>query len=83
MQGLTRWNPFREMTAQKDMDDLFSRFFGRGERLMPVLSFGSYPPVDVVRKGDNLLVNVDLPGIDPKDIDISVTGNVLTIRGKR
>jgi HSP20 family protein len=41
------------------------------------------PAVDVVETHDAFVVNVDLPGIDAKEIDISVAGNVLTLKGKR
>jgi len=41
------------------------------------------PAVDVVETADTFVVQVDLPGIDAKDIDISVAGNVLTLKGER
>jgi len=41
------------------------------------------PAVDVVETADTFVVHVDLPGIDAKDIDISVAGNVLTLKGER
>ena len=41
------------------------------------------PAVDVVEAADNFVVQVDLPGIEAKDIDISVAGNVLTLKGER
>ena len=41
------------------------------------------PPVDVAETGDGFVVQVDLPGIEAKDIDISVAGNILTLKGER
>lgn len=41
------------------------------------------PPLDVVETADSFVVQVDLPGIEAKDIDISVAGNVLTLKGER
>lgn len=83
----TKWSPFRDLTSvHRDIDDLFNRFFGRAEKWtsMPSLLGGlNYPAVNCVKEGDNLVVHVDLPGINPKDVDISVTGNMLTIKGER
>jgi len=69
---------------QRDVDELFNRAFGRHGRWMPQLPFEAveYPSIDCVRKEDTLLVRAELPGIDPKDVDISVSGNLLTIRGE-
>ncbi len=87
MADLRKWEPLRELAnIQKDMDDLFTRFFGgftprglfrrefRGEW---------YPLVDSYMKDNTFVVRADIPGVDPRDIDISVTGNVLTIKGER
>jgi HSP20 family protein len=40
-------------------------------------------PMDVYREGDRFVVNVDLPGVDPGSIDVTVEKNVLTIRAER
>lgn len=80
-----KWRPFRELSMlQRDVDDLFNRAFGRRGGWMPHFPFegGEYPAIDCVRKEDTLLVRAELPGIDPKDVDISVSGNLLTIRGE-
>lgn len=80
-----RWRPLRELsTLQRDVDELFNRAFGRHGKWMPHFPFegAGYPAIDCVRKEDSLLVRAELPGIDPKDVDISVTGNILTIRGE-
>ncbi len=41
------------------------------------------PRLDVAETDSSVIVHVDVPGIDPKQIDLSVTGDVLTIRGER
>jgi HSP20 family protein len=83
---LTKWSPTKELTSlHRDIDDLFSRFFGRTERL-PMASFGwglEYPAVNIKKEGDNFIVHAEIPGVDPKDIDINITGNMLTLRGQR
>lgn len=72
-------------TLQREMGQMFNRFFGRHERWIPPLWKPEeyFPSIDYLRKGDNLVVRAELPGIDPKDVDIAVTGNQLRIRGER
>ena len=40
------------------------------------------PRVEMFDKGDNIVINAELPGIDPKDVDIKVTSDAVTIRGE-
>lgn len=87
MADLRKWEPFKELsTIQRDMDDFFRRVF---DSLTPSRLFRRefkaewYPAIDVYMKNNQLVVHADLPGINPKDVDISLTGNVLTIRGER
>ena len=41
------------------------------------------PAVDIAEKGDHFLIEADVPGVDPKDIEISMEGGVLTMKGER
>jgi len=68
---------------QSEMNRLFENFFGRSE--LPALFGGNVfaPAVDVVETKDAILVKAELPGIDSKDLDISITGDLLTIRGEK
>ncbi|MEK6532179.1 MAG: Hsp20/alpha crystallin family protein [Deltaproteobacteria bacterium] len=85
---LKKWDPMKELSIiQRDMDEFFRRMFGTVRSIgflkrelprMPV-----YPAVDMFMKEGKLVVHAELPGINPKDVDVSVTGNVLTIRGER
>ncbi|MHB8174152.1 MAG: Hsp20/alpha crystallin family protein [Nitrospirota bacterium] len=84
---LTKWNPSKELLSlHRDMDDLFNRMFGRTERgfSMPSLIGGfNFPAIDVIKEGNDLVAHMELPGVDPKDVEITVTGNLLTIKGER
>lgn len=63
---------------------LFDRFFDTDNDIKTNLSsFDWVPSVDVVEKEKIYLVKVNLPGVDPKDVDIQAEDGMLTIRGER
>ena len=86
MGALGQWRPFREMDR---MNRLFDRMLDRmfGEHPWPAEfeeESGAYSaPVECFVQNRNLVVRADVPGMEPKDIDISLLGNVLTIKGER
>jgi HSP20 family protein len=82
MLGLKKWDPLYELgTFHRDIDEFFRRTFGS---IAPGIFRGEwYPAVESYMEKDKFLVKLDLPGIDPKDVDISVIGNQLTIKGER
>jgi len=65
----------------REMDDLWNRFFGQ----MPLAerAWEWMPDVDIAETDGNITVKAELPGMDAKDIDIDVTGDVLTLRGEK
>jgi HSP20 family protein len=81
MADIIRWDPFAEMTSLRDT---FDRFFedGRPWRVGFANATGAFVPVDVLEANDEVVVNASLPGVKPEDIDISVTGQVLTLKGQ-
>jgi HSP20 family protein len=77
MRWPTRWDPFREL--HREMGRLF-------ESLEP--STGrrvgwQYPFINVHDLGDRYVLTVPLPGLAPDDLDLSITGETLTLRGER
>jgi len=70
---------------REEMDDLFARFFGRGflDWNLPAGVVGVGPKLDLAETDREVTVTAELPGMDPKDIDIQVTGNGLIIRGEK
>ena len=86
---LTRWDPFRELnTLQDRMNRLFQDTWGgtgslstRGEESLMGGSF--IPPVDVYEDEHNIVLKMELPGVDQKDIEVQLENNVLTVRGER
>jgi len=85
---LTPWQtPLRALTdMQREMNQLFSRFFGEGEQTENrwLSQSESYVPrIESAVRDNTLYVKADLPGIDPKDVEVMVEGNHLTLRGQR
>ena len=67
---LMRTDPFR------DLDRLTQQVFGTTSRPAAV-------PIDAYRDGDAVVVHVDVPGVDPDEIDLTVEKNVLSIHAER
>jgi len=82
MRILTGWEPVRGLTTLQDqINRLFSTSF---ERTGEDASLSAWAPaVDIYETEHELVVKADLPEIDPKDLDIRVENNILTIRGER
>src|SRR5512142_1335821 len=80
---LTRWDPFRELTSLHDqMNRLFRESYGpQSEESLTTGAF--IPPVDVYEDEHAIILKMEVPGIDQKDIDIRLENNVLTVRGER
>ncbi len=80
MSNLIRWEPVRDMiTLREAMDHLFDEAFTRPFGAASALQA---PAVDMFQTDDEVVVRASLPGIKPGDVQISVTGEVLTIKGE-
>ncbi len=69
-------------TFRREFDDLLQRFFG-AERPDWLSGRGFSPAVDISENDSEVLVKAELPGIDQKDIEVSLSGDVLTIKGEK
>ena len=80
--ALQRWDPFRELERMhEDMDRLFRSFLTprspeSTEVTCPVA-------VDVLEDKDKVVLKAELPGVDPKDVEINVQDNVISISGEK
>src|SRR5262245_38971761 len=87
MTALTPWQPMRELeTLQRRMEELFNGLSERFSGGRPRGVWGGeegMPAIESHVDNGNLIVKMDLPGVDPKEVSISVTGNQLTIEGER
>jgi HSP20 family protein len=84
LMSLTRWDPFREMVSLRDaMDRLFEESFVRPLSSRTAGSDGGLTvPIDMYETEDNVVVTAPMPGLKPEDVDISITGNTLTVKGE-
>jgi HSP20 family protein len=89
MKSVTPWRPMRELeTLQRKMEDMFERlsdrFLAPGEPRRSLWGEEGWAPAIESRvENGNIIVHADLPGIEAKDVSISVVGNQLTIEGER
>jgi HSP20 family protein len=85
--AIVRWEPFRDLLAMQDrMNRLFSETFGRDVPFYreEAASLSRWAPaVDVYETDDNIVVKAELPGLDPKDLDVRIEDNTLFLKGER
>jgi len=81
---LVKWTPFREISRFRDeMDRLWEDFLGPRRQILRPGSEEWIPAVDISDTADEVTVKVELPGMESKDISISLIGDILTIKGEK
>jgi HSP20 family protein len=79
---VSRWEPFRELQEiQQEMNRLFDSFFGRPATVSAERTW--FPLCDMWETKDDLYVAFELPGVREKDIQLTITGDLLTVKGER
>lgn len=79
--AIVRWDPFQDMVSLRDaMDRLFQESFIRPTSRM--LAREGVFPMDVYETDNEFVVKASLPGIKPEDVEITMTGDTLTIKGE-
>ena len=71
------------LTLRKEMDRLFDRIWDRDWTELPLLADNYLPALDVIENDQNVLVKVDVPGMEAKDVHVTVRENLLLIRGEK
>ena len=82
MTYITRWEPFRELGNLQTQMNRLIQDFGRGSN-DELMTTGFVPAVDVYEDEQHVTLNLEVPGLDEKDIDIRLENNQLTVRGER
>jgi HSP20 family protein len=71
-----RWDPWREIDRMhREMTNIFT--LPRRQTVM------AYPHLNIHTGDDDVIITAEIPGIDPADIDLNVTGDTLAIKGTR
>jgi HSP20 family protein len=82
--AITRWDPFQELNLITDrMNRLFQDSFGAAGREDALTTASFVPPVDIYEDEQNIVLKLEVPGIEQKDIDVRLENNTLTVRGER
>ena len=81
MAELTIWRPLQEL--RREIDRIWDEFFGRVRFPERWEGFEWAPAVDVSETEDSVVVRADVPGLDPEDLEVNISGNLLTIRGEK
>lgn len=81
---IVRWEPFRDLLTTQDrfnrlLNATFPQLFGEEG----ISARGWAPAVDIYETDDNLVLKAELPGVDPKDVEVRVEDNTLYLKGER
>lgn len=81
---MIRWEPFRDMMSLRNaMDRLFEDSYVHSSRFWPELGKGELSlDLDMYQTDKDVVIKATIPGVKPEEIDISLTGDVLTIKGE-
>jgi len=79
------WDPFRDLEAiQNEMNRMFDSSLVRwGDRDTGLLEGAWSPAIDIYDSNDNVMVKADVPGMKKDEIDVSVQGDTLIIKGEK
>jgi HSP20 family protein len=84
---LTNWESIREFSAMQERMNRMNRLFRESyspegpEEALTTTTLA--PPVDIYEDEHNIVLKIDVPGIDERDIDVRIQNSTLTVRGER
>jgi HSP20 family protein len=79
--AITRWDPFREVVALQNRVNSLFREMNDGDSPLTTASF--VPAVDIYEDPKKVVLKLEVPGIEEKDLDVRVENNTLTVKGER
>lgn len=83
MADIIRWDPFREISDLREtMDRLFDRGVSRPWRFLTWDTGEGSFPLDVYQTDNEVVVKASMAGVKPEELEVSITGDTLTIRGE-
>ena len=82
--SVDRWEPFRNLVdIQSEVDRLLDTFVGRPATRATGQGRTWMPAVDMHETKDDLVLRMEVPGVREKDVTVSITGDLLTLKGER
>ena len=81
--AITRWDPFREVVALQNRVNSLFRDLNVNESDDPVAAASFVPAVDIYEDAKKVVLKLEVPGIEKKDLDIRVENHTLTVKGER
>jgi HSP20 family protein len=79
--AITRWDPFREVQSlQNRVNALFRDMNGDND---PLAAASFVPPVDIYEDDKKVIIKLEAPGIEEKDLDVRMENHTLTVKGER
>ena len=79
--AITRWDPFREVAALQNRVNSLFREMNDSDSPLTTASF--VPAVDIYEDPQKVVLKLEVPGIEEKDLDVRVENNTLTVKGER
>ena len=79
--AITRWDPFREVVALQNRVNSLFRDMNEAEGPLTTASF--IPAVDIYEDSEKVVLKLEVPGIEEKDLDVRVENHTLTVKGER
>lgn len=80
---LAPWKPFGDPSSyRKEIDRFFSRFLGETP-FLETFSAHWFPAIEISETVDKVIVRAELPGLEAKNVGVSVSGDLLTIKGEK
>lgn len=80
--AITRWDPFREVMALQNRVNSLFRDFNEGTE-GPLTTASFVPAVDIYEDNQKVVLKLEVPGIEEKDLDVRVENHTLTVKGER
>ena len=79
--AITRWDPFREVVALQNRVNSLFRDLNEGDDPLATASF--VPAVDIYEDPQKVMLKLEVPGVDQKDLDVRIEDHTLTVKGER
>ncbi len=79
--AITRWDPFRDVIALQNRVNSLFREMNEGDNPLTTASF--VPAVDIYEDAQKVVLKLEVPGMEEKDLDVRVENNTLTVKGER